>query len=139
MALDLSSLRPKVTEMAPRQGTRARRDLGPNPFLDKEWPYNLQNSYDQGEAYSIEVAGERVEDVIHKGPRKGEPTTRLTGDAADAVVLVREAANLLGIGVSVQDSPAGRKGFVKVSYQGQKRKQKREANPAPEVTTDTAE
>jgi hypothetical protein len=124
MALNINAIKStaKPTTMPARKGSITARDLGPNFFLDKAWDKNLQASYDNAEAYEITVAGEFKDDTVKKGPKKGQPLKRLTGDAADAVTLLRAAADTLKIGVSVTTVPARAKGQVVVKYLGQKRK-----------------
>lgn len=136
MALNIAALKPKKTTMPARRGTNKGRDLGPNIFLDRTWEWNLQASYDNAEPYEITVAGTTKEDTIKKGERKGQKTTRVTGDAADAVTLLRNAATKLGIGVTIDVVPAAAKGQMIVKYQGQKRKAARKPKAAtPAVVT----
>ena len=118
MALDLSTITPQAgSGMTPR---RASRTSGPNPFLDNGW---LEESYNTGQDYEVgPVAGTYEDGVIQRGERAGEPTTRLVGDAATVVSMLRTAANKLGIGVSIEVVPTKRKGQVIVKYVGKDRK-----------------
>lgn len=102
MPLDISALTPKPGQgMTPRRATRTK---GPNPFLDEGW---LQASYDSGQDYEVgPLSGKVVEYEITKGEHKGETGEKLTGDAADAVTLIRQAAAKLGLGVAVEVVPA---------------------------------
>lgn len=115
--LDLTTLAPVVgAGLSPR---RASRTSGPNPFLDNGW---LESSYDTGQDYEVTVPGQYIDDTIKRGERVGEPTQRLTGDAATVVSMLRTAANKLGIGVSIEVVPAKRKGQMTVKYLGKERK-----------------
>lgn|SRR5262245_4146830 len=132
---DVSTLKARKTTMPPRRGTRTKRDLGPNPWLDKDWEFNLKSSYDNAEPYELDFQGEEKDDTVRKGVKKGQPIKRLSGDAADAQTLIRDAADKLGLGVSVVVTPAvhtsgvnkgkPRAGWFTVKYQGQKRKAKK--------------
>lgn len=140
MAIDVSSLKVKPTVMPKRAGTRTGRDLGPNPWLDKTWPFNLQASYDNAEAFEMTLPGAYVKATYSKGENKGQEYDKLTGDAADAVTQIRDAAEKLGLGVSIPVTQAviesgpnkgqPRKGFYVVKYQAAKRKQYRNAEQA---------
>jgi hypothetical protein len=119
MALNLAELAPQPgAGMTPR---RASRTSGPNPFLDNGW---LEESYTNGQDYEVgPVSGWYEEGVIQRGERAGEPTTRLAGDAATVVSMLRTAANKLGIGVTIEVVPAKRgKNMVIVKYMGKTRK-----------------
>ncbi len=120
--IDLNKVQGRKTTMPPRASTRTRRDLGPNHWLNASWEFSLKNSYDNAEAYELDFSGTFEETVVAKGKNKGEKTTKLTGEAADAVTLIRDAADHLGIGVSIRTKPAKARGKVTVTYQGQKRK-----------------
>jgi hypothetical protein len=147
MAFDVSQLKAKPTVMPKRAGTHAKKDLGPNPWLDPAWPFNLKASYDSGEAYELVLAGKYEKSKYTRGKVKGEEYDKLTGDAADAVSLIRDAAEKLGLGVSIPVTPAliesgarkgqPRDGFFVVRYQAQKRKDysKSKASKAAEATT----
>jgi len=133
MPFDVSALKAKPTQMTPRNVNRTGRDLGPNPWLDKAWPFNLQTSYDNAEAYEMELKGTTVTATYIKGKNKGAEYTKLTGDAADAETLIRDAAEKLGIGASVQITPAKRAGYFTVKYQGQKRKNTQKGQEAAQA------
>lgn len=128
--IDLKAVTVKETKIAPRQGSRAKRDLGPNVFLDPSWSGNLKSSYDQAKAFEITVPGKIENKPLVKGENKGKVVERVTGDAADATTLLRDAAAKLGIGVAIRYRVA-RNGFLAISYQGQKRKQKRQNTQVP--------
>lgn len=148
MAIDITKLAPVKGEgMAPRSVHRERTEQ-PNPFLDNGW---LKESYDTNTDYQVTVDGTWEESKVLKGPRKGEPMERLTGEAADVTLMLRNAANRLGIGVSIQYSiptyKSGKNkgeeiaGKVTVHYLGKERKRPRKtgAQPAvPQADTDTA-
>lgn len=127
--IDLKAVTIKETKIAPRQG-RDKRDLGPNVFLDPSWPGNLKSSYDQAKAFELTVPGKIETKALVKGENKGKPVERVTGDAADVTTLLRDAAAKLGIGVAIRYRVT-RNGFLAVSYQGQKRKQKRQNTQVP--------
>lgn len=126
MALEIQAPTKSATGM-PRRAGRASVDHGPNLFLDNGW---LLQSYETGEPYEVPVEGEFIQDTIKKGARKGEPTERLTGDAAEVVRQLREAANELNIGVAIKyyevlnKNKTVKKGWVLVKYQGVARKQR---------------
>ena len=135
-----------------RRGGQPSRDLGPNFFLDPKWEFNLKNSYDRKEAYKIVVTGTYVDSTYLRGAKKGEKMSRLTGDAADAVTLIRKAAAKLGIGSAIREyigkGPDGEvvpKGHVLIQYIGQKaREVKPKSTPVvvpavtPVTTTEAA-
>ena len=133
--LNVAVLKAKKTTLPPSQRGRAARNMGPNPFLDSAWPFNLKASYENAEAYEITVNGAYVDGVIEKGEKKGQKISRLTGDAADAVTLLRAAADKLGLGVSIpMPLKAGAtKGTLVVKYAGAKRKQARKPKVAAVV------
>ena len=131
MALNVASLKAGKTKtpVENRRGGSVGRDLGPNPFLDPKWDYNLANSYAKNEAYFIILAGTYIDSTMQKGKRKGEAMQRLSGEAADGVSLLRKAAVALKIGVAIREytgkGPDGQvvpKGNVLIQYQGQKPK-----------------
>lgn len=130
MAFSIDTLKPRPAIMEARKGTKTKRDLGPNIWLDPKWPFNLKTSYDQAKPFELDLPGKVENTVYTKGAKKGQPTTKLTGEAADAITLIREAAEKLQIGVAVQTRPAKRAGYITVAYQGQKRK----APPKPKTT-----
>jgi hypothetical protein len=143
MAIDVNALKVKPTVMPKRAGTRSGRDLGPNPWLDKTWPFNLQASYDNAEAFEMTLPGAYVKAKYTRGEVKGQEYDKLTGDAADAIVQIRDAAEKLGLGVSIPVTQAviesgprkgqPREGYFVVKYQAAKRKQyKKDEQPTPE-------
>lgn len=131
--MDLANLAPAVGPgLVRRVNTRAPAERGPNPFLDNGW---LQASYDTGKDYFVTVDGGWEPSVIKKGPQRGEPTERLSGDAAEVVKLIRDAADKLNIGVAIQYSIPTRKvkgnevdiaGKVTIHYLGKRRKERRQ-------------
>lgn len=137
MPLDVSALKVAKTTLPTRAGSRKGRDLGPNPFLDLKWPYNLQASYEKGEAYELPVSGTKEMKPARRGKNKGEPVEVLTGDAYDTVALIRQAADKLDLGATVRtfvgkdergkSIPAGK---VLVKYAGMKRKAARKPKAA---------
>lgn len=143
MALDLNALKAsaKKTTMAPKVVNRSRKDVGPNPFLDKTWDQNLQASYDNAEGYEVTVDGAMEKVPARRGKNKGMPIDTLTGEAADVVFLIRQAAEKLQLGASIQTyvgkAPNGKGGFIPVpkgkvliKYLGQKRKVTKKARAA---------
>ena len=96
----------EATEI-PQRRARAGRDYGPNLFLEKHPESGapqgyLMQSYNADKWYDVPVQGYWEEGTIQKGVRKGQPTERLVGDAAEVVRQLREAAAALGIGVSIK-------------------------------------
>jgi hypothetical protein len=128
--MDLTALAPEPTEMTARKATRS---AGPNPFLDNGW---IRQSYDTSTAYQVTVAGEwqdkpvKAKNDAGEMVETGEIRPTLTGDAANVVYLVRQAAEKEGLGVRVETVQATRKngnpiaGQVTVKYQGIARKQR---------------
>lgn len=139
--MDLSALKPRKAtnpDAVKRQGGGGRkgRDLGPNPFLDPKMDGNLEQSYRLFKAgktaeatFEVTVAGKMENYTQSRGAQKGQPGTRLTGDADTVVRWLRDAAEQLGIGVSIRTVPAtdskGKEvpGKFTVIYRGQNRKQ----------------
>lgn len=146
MALNIASIKAGKTKspIENRRGGNAGRDLGPNPFLDAKWEYNLANSFAKGEAYFIILPGTYVDATYIKGKQKGKQYQKLSGDAADGVTLLRKAAVALKIGVAVREytgkGPDGQvipKGNVLIQYLGQKAKQnKPKPKSVPAVDSD---
>jgi len=109
-------------------------------FLDNGW---LQQSFDDGDWYDVNggqpINGGLVEVEIVKGNRKGQMTERLDGDVAEVTRQLREAAEQLGIGVSIKyynaTTKAGKEipGKTIVKYLGQKRKAARKPKPTETV------
>lgn len=131
MALDFTNITPTRTVMPADTRGRQAVDRGPNPFLDEGW---LRETYDSGEGAEITVAGalETYEGTI-RATKETVTKRKLTGDAAEAVRMIREAADKLGLGVRVVTTVGGpgvkdnqgravRKGMVLVQYLGQTRK-----------------
>jgi len=123
MALELAAPVPSATPIERRAGRAVQH--GPNLFLNNGW---LLDSYNNGRTDEIIVDGEWVEDTIKKGEKKGQPVMRLTGDAAEVVRQLREAATELNIGVTIKDYPVLNrnnkevKGKVLIKYLGINRK-----------------
>lgn len=127
----------KLTRNAPN---RTPVDRGPNLFLDNGW---LAQSRDTGNTLEVTVAGQFEEYEMRKGEHKGELAEKVTGDAAEVTRQLREAAQALGIGVSIKYFPVvnrGKevKGKLTVRYLATKRKTRR-TTPATNnaATTDT--
>lgn len=135
--MDLTNLEPvQGSGLSKRKGSRV---AGPNPFLDNEW---LLRSYENGQDEEVTVDGKYETVIADRGQHAGEEVTRLTGDAAEVVAMLRSASNKLGIGVRVEvvpDAetwfalPARRKGQIVVKYLGVNRKQRRTAEEVEEV------
>jgi hypothetical protein len=92
--------------------SKKARDEGPNPFLAGEngEPGWLELSYNSGVAYEVSVPGKFVEKERHN--RQGEVIgmqTGLEGDAEKVVFFLRQAANLLDIGVRIVTEPTPKK------------------------------
>lgn len=136
MALDLSNVNPVDTNMPRDTRGRAAADRGPNPWLDRGW---LQASYDSGMGKELVLPG-KFEEYQGKVRETGETVakTKLIGDASEAVTMIREAADKLGLGVRVVTTAGGpgvkdatgasvKRGFILIQYLGQKRKAPRKA------------
>lgn len=127
--LDLSNLTPTAGDGMPAR--RSTRTSGPNPFLDGFPDGNggvntvgtLEYSYDNDKDFVVTVPGTYEDTEIKRGPHKGEPTKKLTGDAAAVVSMLRTAADKLGIGCSIVVTPGKRKGTLAIQYLGKVRKQ----------------
>lgn len=117
--MDLNSLAPKPTQAPVR--TRQGKHSGPNPFLDQNW---LADSYQNGRWDEVTVPGtvEQYEQRNRDGELTGKMATRYTGDALTVVTMLRQAADLLEIGVSIVAEQTS-KTKVTVKYRGQARKQ----------------
>lgn len=145
MAFDITNI--KAQEAAPvvRKNSRSGRDLGPNPWLNKDWNQGLWESYEADVPFSAQFPGKFEMVPAKRGEKKGEPIEKLTGDAADAVFLIRQAAVKLGIGVAVPvaetlttadgKTQKAKAGHVWVTWHGRTRKQKK-AKPTAENSAD---
>lgn len=135
--VDLTKVTVTSGTLPERTTGKPKRDLGPNVFLDKSWAGNLQASYDDASAFSLTVPGKYVEGKVETGKNVGRKVLRLTGDAADAISLIRQAAEHLELGVAVfppimvEATPENAKklqraipkpGQITITYQGQTRK-----------------
>lgn len=127
--------------LTPAKGTgivrKSSRSAGVNPFLAEDSA--LQTSYQTGDDYYLDMPGAWEQTVYKRGAQKGEPTIGLTGDAAEVSRLLRDAANKLGIGVSIQYEPnaegegkAPKRGHIRVKFVAKERKQKREVSDTEE-------
>jgi hypothetical protein len=117
--------------------TGKARDEGPNPFLAGEngAPGFLEVSYNEGVAYEVTVPGKFVEKEQRN--RAGEVTgTRMavTGDAERVVFFLRQAANLLDIGVRIVTVKGKGRDMITVKYLGQNRKAPRGSKKQREET-----
>lgn len=143
MPIDFESVAPVLgSGMTKRKGSRV---AGPNPFLDNGW---LLQSYEEGQDYEFPAAGKYETVIATRGLHEGEEVTKLTGDAADVVALLRSAGNKLGIGVRIELVPnaeewfamsARRRGPIVVKYLGQERKQRRTVVEDDETSEETPE
>lgn len=141
MAFDVSAIKAKTAETPRRvvKNARSARDLGPNPWLDKVWENGLWASYEGDVAFAADFPGALEMLPAKRGVNKGEPIEKVTGDAADAIVLIRAAAEVMGIGVSIRTKKA-RNGFVNVTWYGKTRKQTRKtSDTAAAVVTEVTE
>lgn len=130
MAIDISKLKVKPAEEIKRNApTRTKRDLGPNHWANKDWDNSLWASYVNGEAYTAELPGKIEMLPAKRGDNKGQLIEKVTGEAGDAITLIREASNLLNIGAAIRWKPA-RNGFVAVTWQGQTRKKRKTTQTA---------
>lgn len=134
--------RPTVaTEIPAKRDSGVER--GPNPYLEPDLEGGAPNgwfmqSYETGKWMDIgPVSGAWVASEITKGERKGETVDRLEGDAMLVTRQLRDAANQLGLGVSIKYwevyYKSGPKkgepvpGQMVVKYLAQNRKQRRES------------
>lgn len=151
MAIDISALNVTDVAMTPSKRGRQAVDTGPNPVLDNGWLMDsFRTGQAKGitlpgtietyrpviredlEAWAVErghvkANGELTRDArkhylaAHGGQGEGPEKERLTGDAAQLVKWIREAADLNEIGASIQWEAKG-KTKVLVKFLGQKRK-----------------
>jgi hypothetical protein len=126
MPIDFTTI--KAREVPTPKTSRGGRDLGENHWLSKVWDRGLQASYDQAKSFAAEFKGNIVKEAATRGKSKGQMVTKVKGDAGDAVVLIRQAAELLGLGVAIRTRPT-RNGFVEVTWTGKKRKEFRKTDP----------
>lgn len=127
MALDFDTMAPKPTEIGP---SKAKRDREDNPFLSKGW---LLQSYETGQAMEFGPVQGGLEEYFPKVRETGEVSTvarqRPTGDAKLVVNMLREAARLTGIGVSIEVVPLkGRGERAMVKYLGKVARQYNKRN-----------
>lgn len=140
---------PKVFSLAPpTEATEipAKRESGvnhgPNLFLQAD-PANgfpegwFMKSYTTGKWFDVPgVTGDFAVKKIKSGPNQGKEVEQPTGDVAEVTRQLREAANTLGLGVSIKYFPMVYKSGPKkdqeipgkwvVKYLAQNRKQRRE-------------
>lgn len=120
--MDFSAIKPIAGKgLSRRQATRTATE---NPFITEGY---LLASYERGVDYELTVPGSYVDyDKRTKDKTTGVVTTskstKLTGDAAEVVNMLRRAANELNIGVRVEVVPGARKGTYTVKYLGVNRK-----------------
>jgi len=140
MAFDFSTVTSMKGKILPpitraQKRTSAFRQ-GPNPWLDPKWDMSIAASYDNNETYELEFPGKYETYTITKGVEKGKTSEKITGDAYDAIVLIREASAKEDLGVSIR-TRSGKNGFVFVSWCARKRKAPRK-NTTQATTTETA-
>lgn len=132
MAFDVTAIKAKTAPPVKRTVTdRAKKDKGPNPWLDKTWETGLWASYNEDLAFEAEFKGNIEMVPAKRGKNVGEPIEKVTGEASEAIKLIRDAATILGIGVAVRYRK-GRNGFVSVTWHGKTRKkfEKKDVTPA---------
>lgn len=140
MAIDFDSIKPRTVSVPRRVGTKTGRDLGPNHWLNKKWEQGLWASYENDQAYGADFKGkiEKTPATRGEAKNKGELIERVTGEAGDAITLIRQAATKLGIGVSVPYTTEGvRNGYVRVTWYGKTKKvyKAKTATTVPPVVT----
>lgn len=125
MPIDFTTLTPTATEMPADTRGRQAADRGPNPWLDNGW---LLKTYESGIGDEVTVPG-KYETYTGKVRATGEEVQKekITGDAALAVQMIRDAADKLStpqrpIGVRIVVTEAKRKGQLRIQYLGQTRK-----------------
>src|SRR6185369_9792538 len=143
MAIDIASIKAKPTAV-PRvaRGDRAKRDLGPNHWLDKKWDQGLWASYEGDVAFAADFKGgiTKIPATRGEAKKKGELVEKVTGDAGDAITLIREAATKLGIGVAVRYETQGvRTGYVRVTWYGKTKKDYSKSKAKPSTTVPPVE
>ena len=104
MPFDINAIKAKVAATPRRtvQSANAKADPANNPWLNKDWEQGLWASYENDEADSAPFKGAIEKVPAKRGANKGEPIDKVTGEAAEAVSLIRTAASVLGIGVSIR-------------------------------------
>ena len=122
------TVKPKKSAVLIKRG-RNGRDLGPNPFLDPKMEGNLEQSYKAFKAgntadatYEATVPGKREKYTYTRGKSKGQQGERITGDADTVVRLLRDAADQLSLGVTIQVLDAKQPGHMTVVYMAKNRK-----------------
>lgn len=122
MPFDFSNLpTPRATTHDPIVRNRTGQPKA-NPWLDKNMPYGLWESYNDDQAYGLDFPGKFEEVEYKKGEKKGELHTKVVGDAAEAILLVNYAAQKLGIGVTVRTKQSNKFGHIFVSWHGKERR-----------------
>lgn len=128
MPFDISSIKVKTTTPPKREVTSRKTrasQLGENPWLDKTWSEGLWASYDADVAFSAVFPGAIEMVPAQRGATKGQLVEKVTGEAGDAIFLIRKASTILGIGAAVRWKKS-RNGFVEVTWYGKTRKKKSE-------------
>lgn len=142
------------TEIPQRRNGRGKQDTGPNLFLqpipkgvtpaapdgyEEGW---LALSYDLGKWFDVPVEGHYETAQRAYGASKGEEYQKVVGDAADVTKMLREAADKLGIGVTIKYAEVKRKNGsvvpnqLTVKYLGVVRKQSRKGETPAETATE---
>lgn len=151
---DFDAITPQPTEIVRTPRGRAAQDTGPNPFLDKGWlmesyqtgegrqvvvpggieeyrPVVREHLHTWAELNGYVSENGKLKDgarqaylEAHNGQGEGDVKTRPTGVGAQVVKWIRDAANKLEIGATIQWETAKR-GHVAIKYLGQDRKHKR--------------
>ena len=126
MPFDINAIKAKVAATPRRtvQSASAKADPANNPWLNKEWEQGLWASYQDDQAYGAQFKGTFEMVPAKRGANKGEPIEKLTGEAQEATGLIRTAAAILGIGVSLRVTQAThangnpKAGYVDVVWYG---------------------
>lgn len=128
MAVDFSKIEVVLgSGMTGRKGG-AGRPAAANPFVDNGW---LLSSYEDEKDHELQVAGSYIDAVHERGAHAGEVYSKLAGDAAEVVALIRSGALKLGLGVTVEVVPVLRKngspvpGQLVVKYQAKAKRARR--------------
>ena len=146
-------IKPVESTEIPQRRASTRRNTGPNPFLqpisrgvtpvapdgyEEGW---LALSYDLGKWFDVPVEGHYEVATRKYGASKGEEYQKVAGDAAEVARMLREAADKLGVGVSIKYADVKRKNGtvvpnqLMVKYLGTVRKQQR----TPDATLDATD